>query len=39
MGAFEFLPARYSIVAGLGMSIVVRSLAQMIEARQRIQLY
>ena len=39
MGVFEFLLALYSIVAGLGMSIVVRSVAQMIEARQRIRLY
>lgn len=39
MGVFEFLLALYSIVAGLGMSIVVRSIAQMIEARQRIRLY
>lgn len=39
MGVFEFLLALYSIVAGLGMSIVVRSVAQMIEARSRIRLY
>jgi hypothetical protein len=39
MGVFDFLLALYSIVAGLGMSIVVRSVAQMIEARQRIRLY
>ncbi len=39
MGVFEFLLALYSIVAGLGMSIVARSIAQMIEARQRIRLY
>lgn len=39
MGVFEFLLALYSIVAGLGMSIVVRSIAQMIEARSRIRLY
>jgi hypothetical protein len=39
MGVFEFLLALYSIVAGLGMSLVVRSIAQMIEARQRIRLY
>jgi hypothetical protein len=39
MRVFDFLLALYSIVAGLGMSIVVRSIAQMIEARQRIRLY
>jgi len=39
MGVFEFLLALYSIVAGLGMSIIVRSIGQMIEARQRIRLY
>ena len=39
MGVFEFLLALYSIVAGLGLSIIVRSIAQMIEARERIRLY
>lgn len=39
MGVFEFLLALYSIVAGLGMSIVVRSIAQIIEARGRVRLY
>ena len=39
MGVFEFLLALYSIVAGLGLSLVVRSVGQMIEARQRIRLY
>jgi hypothetical protein len=36
---FDFLLALYSIVAGLGMSLVVRSIGQMIEARNRIKLY
>jgi hypothetical protein len=36
---FEFLLALYSIVAGLGLSLVVRSIGQMIEARGRLRLY
>jgi hypothetical protein len=39
MGVFEFMLALYSIVAGLGMSLLVRSIGQMIEARSRIKLY
>lgn len=39
MRVFDFLLALYSIVAGLGMSLVVRSVGQMIEARNRIKLY
>ena len=39
MRAFEFLLALYSIVAGIGMSLLVRSLGQMIEARSRLRLY
>lgn len=39
MGVFEFLLALYSIVAGLGMSVIVRSVGQMIEARDRVRLY
>jgi hypothetical protein len=39
MRVFDFLLALYSIVAGLGMSLVVRSIGQMIEARNRIKLY
>jgi hypothetical protein len=36
---FEYLLALYAIVAGLGVSLLVRSVGQMIEARDRVQLY
>jgi len=36
---FEFLLALYAIVAGLGVSLLVRSVGQMIEARDRVRLY
>ena len=39
MSVFEFLLALYSIVAGLGMSLVVRSIGQLIEARGRVRHY
>lgn len=39
MSAFEYLLALYAIVAGLGISLLVRSIGQMIEARDRVQLY
>ncbi|HEX6572632.1 MAG TPA: hypothetical protein VF055_11465 [Steroidobacteraceae bacterium] len=39
MTAFEFLLALYSIVAGLGVSLLVRSVGQLIEARDRVRLY
>ena len=39
MSVFEFLLALYAIVAGLGVSLLVRSVGQMIEARDRVQLY
>jgi len=39
LGIFEFLMALYAIVAGLGVSLLVRSVGQMIEARDRLQLY
>lgn len=39
MSIFEFLTALYAIVAGLGVSLLVRSVGQMIEARDRLQLY
>lgn len=39
MGVFEFLLALYSIVAGLGMAVIVRSVGQIIEARDRVRLY
>jgi len=38
MGVFEFLLALYSIVAGLGMAVIVRSVGQIIEARDRVRL-
>jgi hypothetical protein len=39
MTVFEFLLALYAIVAGLGVSLLVRSIGQMIEARDRVRLY
>jgi hypothetical protein len=36
---FEFLLALYAIVAGLGISLLVRSIGQMIEARDRVRFY
>ncbi len=39
MSIFEYLLTLYAIVAGLGVSLLVRSVGQMIEARDRIQLY
>jgi hypothetical protein len=36
---FEFLLALYVIVAGLGVSLLVRSVGQVIEARDRVRLY
>lgn len=39
MGVFEYLLALYAIVAGLGVSLLVRSVGQMIEARDRVRLY
>lgn len=39
MSTFEFLMALYAIVAGLGISLLVRSIGQMIEARDRVRLY
>jgi hypothetical protein len=39
MSTFEFLVTLYAIVAGLGVSLLVRSIGQMIEARDRIRLY
>src|SRR5262245_36014767 len=39
MGVFEFLLALYSIVAGLGLAVIMRSVGQMIEARDRVRLY
>ena len=39
MSVFEFLLTLYAIVAGLGVSLLVRSIGQMIEARDRVRLY
>ena len=39
MSIFEFLLALYAIVAGLGVSLLVRSVGQMIVARDRVRLY
>jgi hypothetical protein len=36
---FEFLLVLYGIVAGLGISLLVRSIGQLIEARDRVRLY
>ncbi|MDH4165578.1 MAG: hypothetical protein OEY13_03710 [Gammaproteobacteria bacterium] len=39
MSVFEFLLTLYAIVAGLGVSLLVRSVGQLIEARDRVRLY
>lgn len=39
MDPFEFLIGLYTIIVGLGISLLVRSVGQMIEGRQRIKLY
>ncbi len=39
MSIFEFLLALYAIVAGLGVSLLVRSVGQIIEGRDRVRLY
>jgi hypothetical protein len=39
MSAFEFLLVLYAIVAGLGVSLLVRSIGQLIEARDRVRRY
>jgi len=39
LSIFEFLLTLYAIVAGLGVSLLVRSIGQMIEARDRVRLY
>jgi len=36
---FEFLIGLYTIIVGLGISLLVRSIGQMIEGRSRIRLY
>ena len=39
MSVFEFQLTLFAIVAGLGISLLVRSVGQMIEARDRVRLY
>ncbi|MCI0433799.1 MAG: hypothetical protein L0271_09115 [Gemmatimonadetes bacterium] len=39
MSLFEFLVTLYSIVTGLGMTLLVRSLGQMLESRRKTRLY
>ncbi len=39
MDPFEFLIGLYTIIVGLGISLLVRSVGQMIEGRKRIRLY
>lgn len=39
MKAFQFILSLYSIVAGLGITVLVRGVGQMIEARDRVRPY
>lgn len=39
MNAFEFVLGMYTIVAGLGISLLVRSVGQLINARGRVRTY
>jgi len=39
LGIFEFIVGLYAIIAGLGLSLLVQSVGQLIEARQRVRLY
>ena len=39
MSLFEFLVTLYSIVTGLGLTLLIRSLGQMLETRRRTRLY
>jgi len=39
LSVFEFQLTLFAIVAGLGISLLVRSIGQMIEARDRVRLY
>jgi hypothetical protein len=39
LSPFEFLVSLYAIVAGLGLSLLIQSIGQMIEARDRVRLY
>jgi hypothetical protein len=39
LGIFEFIVALYAIIAGLGISLLVQSVGQLIEARHRVRGY
>ncbi len=39
MDLFEFVVSFYVVIAGLGVTLLVRSIGQMIESRERVQLY
>ena len=39
MSLFEFILALYVVLAGLGLTLLVRSVGQIIEARSRVKLY
>jgi len=39
MSVFEYIVALYVVLAGLGLTLLVRSVGQIIEARARVQLY
>lgn len=39
MSLFEFILALYVVLAGLGLTLLVRSIGQIIEARSRVRLY
>jgi hypothetical protein len=39
LGIFEFIVGLYAIIAGLGISLLVQSVGQLIEARERVRRY
>jgi hypothetical protein len=39
MDLFEFLLGIYAVLAGLGLALLVRSIGQIIESRDRVELY
>lgn len=39
MDLFEFVVGFYVVIAGIGVTLLVKSIGQMIEARDRVQLY
>ncbi len=39
MDLFEFVVSFYVVIAGIGVTLLVKSVGQMIEARNRVQLY